>query len=63
MKAAIVKIIDLGKKDKMSKKIDAIPLSNILKHKILSVYYLNKYLNIFAKEPLTYFLLQFYQKN
>ena len=61
MKAAIVKIIDLGKKDKMSKKIDAIPLSNILKHKILSVYYLNKYLNIFAKEPLTYFLSQFYQ--
>ena len=61
LKAAIVKIIDLGKKDNTSKEIDAIPLSDIFKYKILSVYYPYKYLNIFAKEPLTYFLSQFYQ--
>lgn len=61
LKAEIVKIIDLGKKDNTSKEIDAIPLSDIFKYKILSVYYPYKYLNIFAKEPLTYFLSQFYQ--
>ncbi|WP_223901623.1 DUF3883 domain-containing protein [Lactobacillus laiwuensis] len=62
LKDAIIEIIKLGKKyskDAIAR-IDSIPLTSIFKYKILSVYYPNNYLNIFSKNPLSYFLFQFY---
>lgn len=62
LKNAIIEIIKLGKKYSKDaiERIDSIPLTSIFKYKILSVYYPNNYLNIFSKNPLSYFLFQFY---
>lgn len=65
LKNAIIEIIKLGADDSKEsiEKIDSIPLSSIFKYKILSVYYPNNYLNIFSKNPLSYFLFQFYPES
>ena len=59
LKDKIVELIKAGDADNQ-KVIEDNPLSTMVKMKILSVYYPEKYLNIFSERMLDYFVYQFY---
>lgn len=58
LKLALVKLIEVGKVGNNTL-IEKAPFASIFKDKILSIYYPDKYLNIFSQTMLNYFLFQF----
>lgn len=59
LRNAIADLIEYGKDDN-EKAIEDHPLATMVKMKILSIYYPDKYLNIFSERMLKYFTYQFY---
>ena len=55
MKALIIELIEAGSKEDIEAIINS-PISNMFKGKILSTYFPDKYLNIFSKSHLKYYL-------
>ena len=64
IKLAIVSLLNAAENNNIEE-IRKNPLSNLLKGKILSTYYLEKFLNVFADKHLEYFLdqLDIFQKH